>query len=62
MYASTNMQYFLLYFYAIYERLCCGFKLVEAKVHKDLADDFGHMGLKDKLSKDVQDSLVHERF
>ena len=31
MYASTNMQYFLLYFYAIYERLCCGFKLVEAK-------------------------------
>ena len=50
MYASTNMQYFLLYFYAIYERLCCGFKLVEAKVRKDLADDFGHMGLKDKLS------------
>ena len=62
MYASANMQYFLLYFYAIYERLCCGFELVKAKVRKDLADDFGHMGLRDKLSAEDQDRLVHERF
>ena len=58
---ASNMYYFMVYFYSIYERLCKAQNLIEKKVEKDLRDDFSHASLLDKFGE-KRDSLVHERF